>query len=625
MALRYTAGFNGLNGYKKTYPSFELEIDDPSFDGEPIDILMGANPLECDYSPSDTTNKLSPFIRSFISFELIVNNDFQYSHIYTDKEREFKVTVKKDGDVWGSYFIEPSGAKEMFTDPPYTVTVKANDGLGLLHNLEYTHLVGRESVLKIILKALGKLDLNMNINTFSTISYEGMAGTDPYAETFVWQERFENEDESGMDCEAVIGSLLKEWLSCIVQMNGEWYLFRYNDLQHENGVVNFMKYDPDGNYIGLQPIDINGKLIASGQGEASDYIHVHADQVVYKEFAYKEVAIRHEYGYFRNLLMKGASELKGDVVNFYEWDKIGGIAAIPSSLFNNKPAIINGRNDGYGKYIALKEPIPVEGARKMKIEIVFNVQAANGLGFDIVLSEGMYQSYLDKVGEWAASPQGLLFSNYIDEGGSTRGIGQTIRASQEFYVPANYTSPHINIRIYPSIFFGNNIFTGHPGIASVYSVKLHVVSNEDQIISETYRVISESNCTHKPEPIEVMVGESQEDVYLGTLFKPNGDAAQGFKRDSDAEYSPFLLIAAQDVLYQHGRAMNVYEGSILGTFPFIKKIHINGLNGYYFPSSLTYSFKHDTVKARLVEIGTDPIPHTGLRSFEYEDMPSVKF
>src|SRR5699024_2809472 len=93
----------------------------------------------------------------------------------------------------------------------------------------------------------------------------------------------------------------------------------------------------------------------------------------------------------------------------------------------------------------------------------------------------------------------------------------------------------------------------------------------------------------------------------------------GFRSVGDIDYIPFLTLAARDILFQHGRPMTRYEGSILGYFPILSRLTINQLPGVYMPVKLSYDFKNNIVNSSLNEVNADPVPHVGLPIvYEYE-------
>src|SRR5690606_27611454 len=146
----------------------------------------------------------------------------------------------------------------------------------------------------------------------------------------------------------------------------------------------------------------------------------------------------------------------------------------------------------------------------------------------------------------------------------------------------------------------------------VQTCALPISSPSDlSIISETHTVVNNGAYTNVPDVIEVSTGESKYDAYLGTMFRTDGvTPTNGFRRDPDQPLLPFLTIAAEDILYQHGFPMTRYEGSILGYFPVLSRFNINMLPGKYMPVKLSYDFKNNVVNSTLNQVNAEPVPHT---------------
>ena len=630
MGLRYTSGFQGYNAYTRQYNDIELEIDDINFSGEPIDLTMGGSPLELTYTPINLTDKLSTLISSAIDFQLIANDSFQYNYIYTDKERALKVTVKVDGSVFGYYFIEPSGAREMFIDFPYTVSVRAIDGLGMLKNFDYTGASGKASVLQVIQKCLDKLKLGLNINCFSDIEYDGMpSGNNPYYVTYINQERFVHENGEPFKCDEVIESLLKEWVSGLVQMNGEWYLFRYPDIIKKDGDIPFFRYDQYLNSMGTNVVSTD-LLLGNRSG---DVIHCDYNQMISTEFPYKRVSIKYKYGFFREILNTSERFLAGSPLsgNFFEWDKVGGIDATPASLLPGSYAEISGRSDGaggYDKYIKLTNPIPIAEENTMELSIVSRGFVGDGLRYSIFYTApGGNLYYYAEEDAWVPYAVNFFpnFKQWDSSGTKTMGLGTTVKDTVKFTLPPYQANSFLNVFIYPSYFFPINVGYGtNSGTLWLYEISLKAVSSQDRIISETHTVTNNADYTKVPNTIEVFTGESRLDPgsnfsgYLGTMFEIDDSVTNGWRRKEDINYIPFLRLAAQDIITQHSKPMRKYEGSVLGFIPFLSRVAIDGLESVFIPTQMRFDFMEFKTELTLMEAGLVPVPMASAVEYEFE-------
>lgn len=607
MALRYTARFYTIPTLGNHV--YDIEIDDANFVGEVKQLELGSGGVVLDYE-GDEQDTFPTIIPSFLTINLIADESFQLNHIYTDNERSLRVTLKQDGQVLGNYFVIPDGTRESFTSIPYDVSIRCIDGLGLLRNYEYTTTEGKDNIFNIIRKCLNNLGLSLNINTFCRISYQGSGGgslDDQYRFVYVHQERFE-----GMRCDEVLEQLLKEWVSGLVQMNGEWYLFRWPDVVRTEGAIPFNKYDSAGNLLGISGILIDHLLGTDGEVNL-DLMHSNYDQVRSVNMAYKSVRIRYEYGFIENLLNKDASLLRGGLTQFDEWTKQNGIDATPRRL--DGYAKINGKNITTvdNQNITLTNWRPVVGNSRITVEIQYNVGNANSLPFTIAYRENLSTPilFLGPGNVWTSVPGFRFFDNYDEQDGDTWGRGETVLGKHDFVTPS--AGGIVSILIAKAYYYSNNSHAVEAGEAKIYYVGLIPAPSDQSIISETHEVVNNGDYTSRPDPIEVSTGESLYPAYIGTIFQSDQETpTDKFKSVWDTVYYPFLTLAAKDILFQHGRPMTRYEGSILGYFPILSRLTINDLPGVYMPVKLSYDFKNNIVNSSLNEVNADPVPHTVL-------------
>ncbi len=621
MALRYTAGFDGYNPYTNQFHDYDIEIYDVNYVGDPKEIEMGGNPMEGEFS--NTSNESFPtLIPSFLDLNLIATEAFQLNEMYTDDEKALKVVMKMDGVIYGNYFVIPDGTSESFIDPPYDVRVRCTDGLGILDGYDYPTITGKASVLEVINKCLNQLGLGMNINTYADIHYLGLGRPDDvFLNTIINQEQFANDKEEPMNCEEVLESLLSEWVSGLVQMEGEWYLFRWPDVVRAVGDITFKKYDSSLTLIGDHTINID-KVLGNEEG---DVIHCKSDQIRAVNMPYKRVSIRYDYGFLLTLLDYQTSKFRGLALGAFDgWDKNSSIEAYPS-ISDSLPAEIRGVTNINSELrsLATKDPINVTGISKMRLELTFNAGSANGVPYVISLWDGTQFLRLTWDDKWGTEITNNNFDNYIKHSnGDTAGLGQIVKAARDFTLPPGLPpSAYLRVSIFPALYYASNVNTGDPGVIKLYDIKVMPVSNDRGIISEMHTVENNGNYTKVPDTIETINGETDFYGYKGTMFKADGiELTAGFKHRDGLVYVDFLELAARDILYQHGRPMNRYEGSTIGIYGFLSRFVIGNLNGNFMPASMRINFKECVSNVVMSEVSSEPIPITIKPVvFEYEN------
>lgn len=609
MALRYVTDFYSIQTGGQHH--YEIEIDDNTYVGEPSVLELGAGGVSLDIE-SDEQDTFPTVMPSFLNIDLIADESFELNHIYTDNERALKVTLKQDGSVLGQYYVVPDGTRESFTTVPYNVSVRCIDGLGLMKNYNYVRPANIASVLESIAACLSNTGLSLNINVYNTLIYGTFFTGNTYEHVKINQERF-----NGMKCDEVLEQLLKEWVSGLVQVDGEWYLFRWPDvIRHADGNIEFRRYDANGVFIETFTRSLDTILGTDGES-GIDLMHCNVDQVRSVNMPYKSVSIKYNYGFIENLLNPETQFLMGLGLEFDGWNKQNGVDAVPRGL--NEYAVINGKSVGGqpdDQRIIIKNPPNVVGGQKVKIEIEFNVGRANSIPYTIGFIEaGQPTLYYGPGGQWTTVFGYRYFDNYIRDDGGTYGLGETILGTETVEIP-EFVNPAAEGKLHMLIgkayyYSDNNYAATTPGLAQIYQVNMFPSPSDLSIISETHTVVNNGAYTNVPDPIEVATGESKYEAYLGTMFRTDGvTPTNGFRRYSDEPLLPFLTIAAEDILYQHGFPMTRYEGSILGYFPVLSRFTINMLPGKYMPVKLSYDFKNNVVNSTLNQVNAEPVPHT---------------
>lgn len=605
MAVRYFSEFEQYDNrpYAKSVSLFRIEISDVDYTGEPQELTFGASPLKINFANTED-NKLSPLRGSQATMQFVTDDNFKLSDLYTDQEMKFIVTVYKDSVVKWKGFVIPDGCSEPFIDPPYPVTVKAIDGIGVLKNIPFVTVTGgvKYRFLTVIRTCLNMLNLNMNINTIQDLEYDGMAsGGDPLNLTYTYAERFIDDVENltPMNCGEVLESVLKQFNSILVQHNGEWVIADLITMYgNALGLNPVNKYLPNGTLIGKFPMLNDGVQLGNNQ---FDVIHCNSDQIRSTDNAYKEVVVKYNYDTLLELLDTNTIHFVNDAGNaalFSGWNKFGGIGVFSSfypilpqyATLNPNPA------NNFDQYIQLKNPVVVYGGETVSLSITLDSnqyfsQAA------IILSSGGINYFLN---------QDKFQTDFIvwNTGIDTKATGlRTVNIT--FNIPSVPSESYIYINLYPWTGTTDTYYN-----IRLYEINIRFTRGANGITSESHISTNDATYTTKPDPIEVLNGESDKIGYSGTMFKSDQvTPTNGWRRVGGSVYEPFLTIASKSILFMYGRPMNKYEGSIYSYFDYFSIFTIQNLDGLFIPVSLSYDIKNNQTKAVLIEISSLEVPH----------------
>jgi len=222
-----------------------VDIQEYGYALDPLDITLGAEPVIINTGASDG-NKFEIIRGSECKLQLVSETDYQFSDLFTDDERKFKVIISKDvttGSItakttqWVGYVL-PDVYREPYLTTPYIVEVSATDGLGTLKNFlyQFTDETAYSGILdqwSIINEILNKLNLWLNLKvinslaeTSAVIDFETMYN--PFGTTYVNLEVYD-----GKDCDFILREILKPFGCRIFQQGGIFWIERIADLAED--------------------------------------------------------------------------------------------------------------------------------------------------------------------------------------------------------------------------------------------------------------------------------------------------------------------------------------------------------------------------------------------------------
>jgi hypothetical protein len=151
MGLKYTSSFDSI----RTQSRYTVNIYQDSYDGSPIDIILGATPVVQEWQEDDP---LAPIKGSTLTINLITTGTLNLLDFYSDNDNEFMVELLGD-DVIGTQitlfkgFIQQDDCSEVQIDFVHQITLTATDNLGTIKDIN----LGRAAELFGDLIAVGSI------------------------------------------------------------------------------------------------------------------------------------------------------------------------------------------------------------------------------------------------------------------------------------------------------------------------------------------------------------------------------------------------------------------------------------------------------------------------------------
>ena len=253
---------------------YRTEISQKGYNGNPVEIQGRVS-----HKYQDKKDVYEPIISSSLQLELEARLDLSMSDLYSEEENTHRVVLTRNSQVIFIGFIKPDGIYESLVEDYWVLDVDAFDGLSTLKNLSFvradgTHLTGKRTMLEVIKTCLERTTLNLPINFYIPLSYEGYAGSFILRDVLVSTERYyQTGGKEIMNSEEVLKSILRLFNASIIQQDGEWYIFRTIDLKE--GVI-FSRF-VDGVFSNFKNYD-SVRQIGSHVNTALGLIHCGANQ-----------------------------------------------------------------------------------------------------------------------------------------------------------------------------------------------------------------------------------------------------------------------------------------------------------------------------------------------------------
>lgn len=296
-----------------------VDIKEKDYALDALDITLGATPVIINTGSSDG-NKFEIIRGSECKLQLISESDFQFSDLFTDDERKYKVVISKDvltGSVdvktmqWTG-FVLPDIYREPYICVPYIVEVSASDGFGTLKNFDYkfydgTNYSGILDTWSILKEILNKLNLwldsvviNSLVETGDTQSNSGNSYlNNPFTFIYVNLEAYEDKD-----CDFILREILKPFGCRIFQQGGKFWIERINDLAADT-VDEFTDTYNNSNPAIIENTSLIIQMTNSAASDATKCVFLNQSQALEILPAWKNSKVKNELMHNTQLIYNG--------------------------------------------------------------------------------------------------------------------------------------------------------------------------------------------------------------------------------------------------------------------------------------------------------------------------------
>ena len=591
--LKYFFEYDNVDGDR-----FLCKINKKGYSGGATEIHGKAN-----ITKGKAKDHLDTFRGTGLDIQLEANIGLTLEDLYTDDEQSFTVRFYKNNKLVFRGFLKPDDVFESFVQDAWYINLTAIDGLGILENLSFVqeingvdglNIFGKRKAFDIVYFCLKRIGIPMKINTFINTYYEGLTPSDsldPLQKIYLIADRYVKiDDNTIMSCEEVLKSVLDIFQAVITQIDGEWYIYKPNEL-YNNQYPKFRRYNELGTYIGL-----NTKFTGGVLGSQIDNFYPHhcgGNQRKKIKGAISAFRLGYKYGFVSGLFNFSKLEHDGNL-NYTGWTP---------SLAGN-PFVINDPLTKQGlKLIPLLDSAPISSlltAQTLAIDAGTTIKLkvscdkiGNPIDTYFVVKAG--SNYLTQDGDWVDSLAFIKFSL------SPFTVTTTSYGLELDSKPLLTTAP-IEVFIWPPKI--PPAVTEYPSEVRIKSVDVINTFKGDNKQGE-FHTVQRKN---KPSSIvkannTVYNGDNDKIVYLGAIFKEDliSNTSKWFRRGT-FESKPLLQIAAEEELRIQQKPMIDFYGDIKGEMPYLSAITINNIQGRFMPIEWDYDTVKNVCTVRYLEL-----------------------
>jgi len=469
------------------------------------------------------------------------------------------------------------------------------------------------SVYDVVINSLARTGLVMTLNTFLPIEYIDYAGTNILKDTYVSADRFFKIDAqttgggTTMTCEEVLKSVLNIFSACITQQDGQWWLYRPNDLTNN---VTFIDNTLNTTFTkGLY------KKVGS---QIDNYYphHCNGNQQIETKGAISAYRLNYKYGFKRGELSNPSLNHDSSLI-FDNWTKspyLAGITLINDPLDTAGLKMISPFIYDANAFTKILTSENVNLLAGSQIDIAFDFETFTGeeveYFFIVIRSDGYW---LDNNGVWQNSIETIHKREF--------GIGTFSWIMKAESVPSDCA---VKIEIY-----NTQSFFEDDAIAEIKSCQIINNFNYDGKIGEFHtvsRLVAPSSIVKENQ--EVYNGDSIGDIFEGAIYKEDQTTLTTiWTRIGYVEEKPILRISAEDDLRIQQKPIKVFTGDFDGYLPYLSIIEINNIVGKFMFIEYSYDTDSNITSGKLQQFYTNEVTDLEyLLSYDYGNTvkPSIR-
>lgn len=546
---------------------------------------------------------LAPIRGTGLELSLEANQSLTFEEFIIEDEFTYKTELLKNGIIIFEGYIKPDGVQQSYVSDLWFINIESTDGLGALKDLSFVQtnglqFTGKMSVYDVIKACLDRTRLSMDINTSVTVTYLDYAGTNILKDIYVNADRFvkDSADIVIMDCNEVLTSMLNLFSAVITQQDGQWWIYRPNDLVL-NGYTEFINQTTNATFTK------NFNTVLGSQIDNYYPHHCNNDQQIEVKGAISAYRLNYKYGFLDGFISN--PNLNHIDLDYDNWTVNPSLPA--GILINYIPdtsgAVMTSRDAGlviFTTEVLTSDAYSVfEGDVFLFRTKVSSQYVKTEFIFIIFTSDGYF---LDRFNVWRTPANSDCY--ILVECGSDNNPDIST-ASFELKMPPMINDCDISIIICRPL---NRV--GYDGFYSSVDY-INILDNtikENGIVGEFHTVTRFTPPSSITKENQTVFNGDGSQALIGSIYKEDllTETTQWTRKDK-FESLPLLGISAMDDLRIQANAIKVFSGSIYGEIPYMSVITINNIVGYFMPIEYDYDYKTNISQVKLLQFYNDDI------------------
>lgn len=555
---------------------------------------------------------LEPIRGTALRIDLEASTSLNLQDLYSKNELDFPVKFYKNGKLIFNGYLNPDGVFQSFTREIWTISLDCVDGLGAIDNLSFVkdtgfHFVGKLSAQDIIFNCLRRTGIDLKINTSIEVFYDGY--TDVIGQSILQNiklnsDRFVKADKDTiMSCGDVLRSVLNLFNAVITQEDGEWWIFRPNDLAE--GYIQFKKFNIENVLVQTFTKNLNKNI-----GSQIDNFYPHhcnGNQKIQIKGSISAYRINYKYGFLSGQLPNSELQHNSSLV-YPNWtvDPL----AVSSGILKNDPLDDTGVLCTYKIIPDVQKlltsnsyPALIGDKLTFKANCILYVPDAPFL-FYVRIKIG---SYVLKGGATLLGRPSQGDTRWVTFSGNYEDAFVLSSGFSEVSIPSLPVSGNITIELYS---ITPNAFNGSPSLGKYENVNIIRTIDGNNIVGEFHTVQRSAKVSSDvKETKEIYNGDNNDTLYAGAIFKSDGTSLNSnWFRKNRVESKPILRICAEDLLRIYQRPLQIFSGGIYGFLPYLSVVKINNVDGVNMPIEYSYDTFSNIGEIKFLQLLNGDIP-----------------